>query len=249
VIVQYLLVFALFSATCGSAQEALKAGNAEEEIRALETVRLKSPTKTEVWSGNVAKDALFQLGNGSVASKQDLLTHMQHQGMEDSLEMSDTMFSQIGDAAIFSYVFRRTHPGDGRPDTHQHIRRTLVYQRTGSGWQMIASAVAIIPYADLEAKPVDRKILDTYLGVWTAAPASSTITVTLEGGKLMAKGSEDTEKYEFLALSDSTFVIQGDPKLITFEKGPDGKVTRLLFRDVGGSVDVYQRSLTDRKYR
>jgi hypothetical protein len=161
--------------------------------------------------------------------------------------MSDTMFSQIGDAAIFSYVFRRTHHGDGRPDTYQHIRRTLVYQH--SGWQMISSAVAIIPYADLEAKPVDRKILDTYLGVWTAAPASSTVTVTLEGGKLMAQGSEDTEKYEFQALSDSTFVIQGDPKLITFEKGPDGKVTRLLFRDLGGSVDVYQRSLTDRKYR
>jgi Domain of unknown function (DUF3471)/Domain of unknown function (DUF4440) len=246
---QRLAVFALLLTLCCSAQEAAKVTNAEQEIRALETIRLKSPSKTEVWSGTVAKDALFQLGNGSVASKQDLLTHMQHQVMEDSLEMSDTMFSQIGDAAIFSYVFRRTHHGDGRPDTYQHIRRTLVYQHSGSGWQMISSAVAIIPYADLEAKPVDRKILDTYLGVWTAAPASSTITVTLEGGKLMAQGSEDTEKYEFQALSDSTFVIQGDPKLITFEKGPDGKVTRLLFRDVGGSVDVYQRSLTDRKYR
>ena len=83
--------------------------------------------------------------------------------------------------------------------THQHIRRTLVYQRTGSGWQMIASAVAIIPYADLEAKPVDPKILDTYLGVWTAAPASSTVTLTREGGKLMAQGSneygEDTNSW------------------------------------------------------
>jgi Domain of unknown function (DUF3471)/Domain of unknown function (DUF4440) len=241
------LLFALLLAVCCSAQEAPKISNAEQEIRALETIRLKSPTNTEVWSGNVAKDALFQLGNGSVASKKDLLAHMQHQVMEDSLEMSDTMFSQIGDAAVFSYVFRRTHHDDGRPDTHQHIRRTLVYQHTGSGWQMIASAVAIIPYADLEARPVDRKILETYLGVWTAAPASSTITVTLEGGKLMAQGSADTEKYEFQALSDSTFVSQGDPQLITFEKGPEGKVTRMLLRDVGGSVDVYERSLTDRK--
>ena len=156
-IIQCLLVFTLFSAICNSAQEAAKSANAEQEIRALETIRLKSPSKTEVWSGNVAKDALFQLGNGSVASKQDLLTHMQHQGIEDSLEMSDTMFSQIGDAAIFSYVFRRTHHGDGRPDTHQHIRRTLVYQHSDSGWQMIASAVAIIPYADLEAKLVEGR--------------------------------------------------------------------------------------------
>lgn len=245
---QRLAVFALLLALCCSAQEAPKIANAEQEIRALETVRLKSPSKTEVWSGNVAKDALFQLGNGAVASKQDLITHMQHQVMEDSLEMSDTMFSQIGDAAIFSYVFRRTHHDDASTHTHQHIRRTLVYQRTGSGWQMIASAVAIIPFADLESTPVDPRVLDTYLGVWTATPAW-TITLTREGGKLMAQASDETEKYEFLALSDSTFVIRGDSKLITFEKGPDGKVTRMLFRDVGGSVQVYHRSITGRKYR
>ena len=75
-IVRYLLVFALTSRICSWAQEAPKASDAEEEIRALETVRLESPTKTEVWSDNVAKDALFHLGNGAVASKEDLLAHM-----------------------------------------------------------------------------------------------------------------------------------------------------------------------------
>lgn len=246
---QRLAVFALLSAMCCSAQEAPKIANAEQEIRALETVRLKSPTKTEVWSGNVAKDALFHLGNGTVASKHDLLAHMHQQVMEDSLEMSDTMFSQIGDVSIFSYVFRRTHHDDGGAVTHQHIRRTLVYQRTGSGWQMIASAVAIIPFADLESKPVDPKVLDTYVGVWTATPAPATMTLTREGGKLMAQVSNETEKTELLALSDNTFVIRGDSDLITFEKGPDGMMTRMLFRDVGGSVQVYDRSITGRKYR
>ena len=224
-------------------------GNAEEEIRALETVRLKSPTKTEVWSDNVAKDALFHLGNGAVASKQDLLAHMRQQVMDDSVEMSDTMFSQIGDVAIFSYVFRRTHHDDASAVIHQHIRRTLVYQQTASGWQMIASAVATIPFADLESRSVDPKVLDTYLGVWAATPSPSTITLTLEGGKLMAKGSNETEKAEFLAVSDSTFVIRGDPDLITFEKGSDGKVDRMLFRDIGGSLQVFQRSIVSRKHQ
>ena len=239
--VQYLLVFALISTISSSAQEAPKAGNAEAEIRALETVRLKSPNKTEVWSSNVAKGALFHLGNGTVASKQDLLALMGHEVMEDSLEMSDTMFSRIGDVAIFSYVFRRTHHDDPSAVIRQHIRRTLVYQRTGSGWQMIASAVAVIPFADLESRPVDPKVLDTYLGVWTASPASATITLTREGGKLVAQESNETEKAELLAVSDSTFVIRGDPHLITFEKGPNGKVTRMLFRDVSGSVQVFDR--------
>jgi hypothetical protein len=42
-------------------------------------------------------------------------------------------------------------------------------------------------------------------------------------------------------VSDSTFVMRGDSNLITFEKGPDGEVTRMLFRDVGGSVQVYDK--------
>ena len=240
-----LAVFALLLALCCSAQEVSKIANAEQEIRALETVRLESPTKTEMWSGNVAKDALFHLGNGRVARKQDLLPRMQQQVMEDSLEMSDTMFSQIGDVAIFSYVFRRTHHNDAKAAIQEHIRRTLVYQRTGSGWQMVASAVATIPFADLESRLVDPKVLDTYLGVWTATSAPATITLTREGGKLLAQGSNETdEKTELLALSDDTFVIRGDSSLITFEKGPEGKVTRMLFHDVGGSVQVCDRSIS-----
>jgi hypothetical protein len=249
-VVRYLLVFALTSTICSSAQEVPKAGNAEEEIRALEIVRLKSPTKTEVWSGNVADGALFHLGNGTVANKQDLLARMRSQVMEDSLEMSDTMFSQIGgDVAIFSYVFKRTSHDDASTVAHQHIRRTLVYRRTGSGWQMIASAVATIPFADLEPRLVDPKILDTYLGVWTAAPTSQAVTLTREGGKLFAQESNETEKVEFLAVSDSMFVIRGDSSLITFEKGPDGKETRMLFRGGGGSVRVFERSIAGRKHQ
>ena len=247
--VKCLVVFALFFAICSSAQEMPKAGNAEFEIRALETNRLKSPSKTEVWSGSVAKDALFHLGNGTVASKQDLLARMHQLAIEDSLEMSDTMFRQFGDVAVFSYVFRRTHHNNANQVTHQHIRRTLVYQRTGSGWQMIASAVATIPFADLESRPVDPKVLDTYIGVWTATPAAPKVTLTREGGKLMAQESNETEKIELLAVSDSTFVIRGDSDLITFEKGMDGKVNRMLFHDIGGSVQAYDRSITDKQYR
>ena len=116
------------------------------------------------------------------------------------------------------------------------------YQRTGSGWQMIASAVAIIPFADLEPRPVDAKVIDTYIGVWTATPSLPTVTLTRESGKLMAQESNETEKTELLAMADSTFVIQGDSDLITFEKGTDGKVTRMLFHDIGGSVQAYDRS-------
>ena len=244
-----LVMFALLSALCYSVQEAPKIANAEQEIRALETVRLKSPNKTDDWSSSVASDALFHLRNGGVLNKQQLLTTIHDEVFEDSSEMSDTKFSLIGDAAVFSYVFRRTRHEDASVILHQHLRRTVVYQRTGSGWQMIASAISVIPYADLESKPVDPKILDTYLGVWRDAPAPSTVTFTRDGGKLMAQGTNGTDKTELLALSDNTFVLRGDSTLITFEKGPDGKVTRTFLRDLGGSVQIHERSTTDREQR
>ena len=245
---QHMAVFALVSALCCCAQEMPKIANAEQEIRSLETIRLKSPNRTEEWSANVAKDALFHLGNGAVLNKQDLLAHMHDEVFEDSPEMSDTKFSQFGDVAVFSYVFKRTRH-DADAIVHQHIRRTLVYQRIASRWQMISSAVAVIPYADLESKRVDPVILDSYVGVWPDTPAPATVTLTRDGDKLMAQGSNETEKTELLALSDNTFVVRGDADLITFEKGPDGNVTRTLRRDIGGSVEVQSRSIIDRSHR
>lgn len=246
---QYYLLFALFSALCTFAQEAPRITDAEREIRAIETVRLISPNKTDAWSGNVAKDALFQSGNGGVMSKQELLSSMNDETYEDSLDISDTKFSEFGNVAIFSYVFMRTHhDGSGRA-VQQHVRRTVVYQRTASGWQLIASAISVIPYADLESRPVDPKVLDSYLGVWTDVTATYTVTLTREGGKLMAQGSNESKKTELLPLSDNTFVVRGYPTLITFEKGPNGKVTRTLLRDLGGGVQVRERAITDTKHR
>ncbi|MBZ5656812.1 MAG: DUF4440 domain-containing protein [Acidobacteriia bacterium] len=242
-----LVALALLSALCCSGQETPKIGSAEQEIRALETERLRSPNKADAWSGHVAKDALFHQGNGVVLNKQDFLASIHDKAFDDSLELSDTKFSQMGDVAILSYVFKRTLHVDATAILHRHLRRTVVYQRTDSGWQMITSAASVIPYADLESKPVDPKVLDTYVGVWPDTPAPATVTLTRNGGKLMAQGSNETEKTELLAISDDTFVVRGEPALIKFEKGPDGNVTRTLWCDIGGSVEVQERAVAPGK--
>jgi Domain of unknown function (DUF3471) len=156
--------------------------------------------------------------------------------------MLDTQFRQVGDAAIFSYVFKRVRHDDANAIRHQHIRRTVVYLRTMLGWQMITSAASVILYADLESKPVDPEILDTYIGVWPDTPAPATVTLTREGSKLMAQGSDEKVKTPLLALSDNTFVVRWEPAQITFEKGAGGQITRVLWRDIGGSVELQERA-------
>jgi hypothetical protein len=102
-----------------------------------------------------------------VVGADEFLQDLQKNSFEDSLEMLDTQFRQVGDAAIFSYVFKRVRHDDANAIRRQHVRRTVVYLRTISGWQMVTSAASVLPYADLVSKPVDPEILDTYIGVYS----------------------------------------------------------------------------------
>jgi hypothetical protein len=241
-IAKSFILAAILGAGFFSANQPREATSTEQQIRALEAIRLGSPNKTSEWSRHVAPDALFHQGSGVVVGADEFLRDLQKHSFEDSLEMLDTQFRQVGDAAIFSYVFKRVRHDDANAIRHQHLRRTVVYLRTTLGWQMITSAVSVIPYADLASKPVDPEILDTYTGVWPDTPAPATVTLTREGSKLMAQGSDEKVKTPLLALSDNTFVVRGEPAQITFEKGPDGQVSRVLWRDIGGSVEVQQRA-------
>lgn len=237
-----LILTVILGTVLSSANQPHESTAAEQQIRTLEAIRLKSPNKTSAWSRHVAPEALFHQGSGVVVGADEFLQDLQKNSFEDSLEMLDTQFRQVGDAAIFSYVFKRVRHDDANAIRRQHVRRTVVYLRTISGWQMVTSAASVLPYADLVSKPVDPEILDTYIGVWPDTPAPATVTLTREGRKLMAQGSDEKVKTPLLALSDNTFVVRGEPAQITFDKGPDGQVTRVLWRDIGGSVEVQERA-------
>jgi|SRR5579859_6894429 len=248
-IAKSLIFIALLRAGLFSTMQPRETTNAEQQVRALETIRLRFPNKTSEWSRHVAPDALFHQGSGTVVGAGEFLQDIQKHYYEDSLEMSDSQFRQVGEAAIFSYVFQRVRHDDANAIRHQHVRRTVVYLRTAAGWQLITSAASVIPYADAESKPVDPRILDTYVGVWPDTPAPTTVTLTRDGSKLMAQGTGEKTRTQLLALSDNTFVVRGEPALITFEKGTGGQSTRVLWRDIGGSVQVQERSRVAGKQR
>jgi hypothetical protein len=74
------------------------------------------------------------LWQGGILSKKDLVENIRTEAFEDSPEMSDTMFRQIGDAAIFSYVFRRTlRKNPTRPFTNISGERWFISTRQPAG--------------------------------------------------------------------------------------------------------------------
>ena len=106
---------------------------------------------------------------------------------------------------------------------------------------MITSSAAVIPWADPESKEVDPRILDRYVGLWSDTPEPNTVTITRDGSRLMAQGSDEKEKTELLAVSDDTFVVRGEPALITFQRDPDGQIRVTTWRDIGGSLQIGRR--------
>jgi hypothetical protein len=151
--------------------------------------------------------------------------------------MRDAQFKQFGDTAVLTYIYTRNRR-EGEYTIRQRVRKTAVYQRQGSRWQIIASTAVALPNADREQKPVDARILNSYAGLY-----EGNLKITREETRLTAQSPEDKEKIELLAVSHEAFAIrgEGDSILFVFEKGPDGRI-QLRAHNVSGSESVLKRS-------
>jgi hypothetical protein len=147
--------------------EARATPNAEQEVRAIETLKLQYPLEPTRWAARVDDNAVFTQGSGKVITKAELLDayHAPAASYKNSLHMIDPEFKLFGDTAVLSYIYTRARQ-DGRDTIRQHIRRTAIYQRQASKWQLIASTSIAFPNLDRQQKPVDPKILDSYVGLY-----------------------------------------------------------------------------------
>jgi Domain of unknown function (DUF4440) len=210
----------------------------EQEVRRIETLRLQYPLEPARWADHVDENAVFTQGSGKVNTKAEMvrLLHQPEWSYDNSLEMHEAQFKQFGDTAVITYVYTRNRK-EGDYTIREHVRKTAVYQRHGSKWQIIASTAVALPNADREQKQVDPKILDSYVGLY-----EGNLRITRDGSRLMAQSPEDKEKIELLAVSNEAFAIrgEGDSILFVFEKGPDNRI-QLRANNVGGSESVAKR--------
>lgn len=92
------------------------------------------------------------------------------------------------------------------------------------------------PRGTVERKPIalEAAKLEALAGEYALAPTFS-IMVTVEGGKLMARATGQ-EKFEIFAESETKFFYTVVDAQITFEKGADGKATRLTLHQNGQNL-------------
>jgi ketosteroid isomerase-like protein len=238
-IVSPLILFVIFLPAVGHPEQT---ASVEQQIRKMETTRLAFPKDSSRWANDIADDALFMQGTGVMLNKRQTIENYRNLFDDNSTDLTETEFRQSGDTAIFSYVSTRIrHDDKNGAIRHQHVRRTVVYHFKDGKWRLVLLSAAGVPYLDVSQRPVDPKILDEYVGVYADFPSPKTVTFTRDGTRLMAQGTGETEKTELLALSDDTFAVRGEPNQLYFERGPDGHVLRLWYRDSGGDQLVQRR--------
>jgi ketosteroid isomerase-like protein len=135
-----LAVIIFTAALCGSAQtQATSNEKPEDQIAQLERDWLAADAKGDAASLGkiVADDFIGSTFNGHLLGKQDIIPQGGDPGGFAGATPSETSVRIFGDTAVLMGFIKT-----GGPDQAKQIRVTLVCQKRGQGWQMIAAHLA-----------------------------------------------------------------------------------------------------------
>jgi ketosteroid isomerase-like protein len=130
-----LCVILVFGALLCHAQVQTAPGvKAEDQVAQLERDWLAADAKGDVASLRhlVADDFIGSSFNGSLLSKQDIIPEAGHPGGFTGATTGETQVRVFGDTAVLLGTINSANAS-------QHTRITLVCQKRGLGWQMIAA--------------------------------------------------------------------------------------------------------------
>jgi ketosteroid isomerase-like protein len=182
--------------------------------------------------------AVITQGSGKVNSKAEILKllYQAEWSYNGSVDMRDAQFKQFGDTAVLTYIYTRNRRA-GEYTIRPHVRKTAVYQRQASRWQLIASTAVALPNAEREQRPVDSKILDSYAGLY-----DGNVRITRDGIASWHSPLTTRKRLNCWQFQTKRSRIrgEGDSILFGFEKGPQGRF-QLRAHNVGGSESVAKR--------
>jgi serine-type D-Ala-D-Ala carboxypeptidase/endopeptidase len=113
------------------------------------------------------------------------------------------------------------------------LSNTATDKTTAVGEKILQSIIGMKPepVSVRKAIEVDPAVLKTYEGTYALAPLFA-ITITLEDGKLMAQATGQS-KFQLFATSETEFFYKVVDAQISFVKGDDGKVEKLILHQNG----------------
>jgi hypothetical protein len=102
------------------------------------------------------------------------------------------------------------------------------------GWHTIAPSLPLVAARSVRPVAVPEETLESYTGVYELAPTFR-ITVTREGDRLFAQATNQP-RFRLFASAPDEFFLRVVEARVTFERSPDGAVTRLVLHQNGRST-------------
>jgi len=146
----------------------------------------------------------------------------------------DVQVHAYGDIAVASFRLELDEDWGGQK-LYGASRLTDVFARRGGRWLLVAHQETPVPKARRLAVKVNPTLFDAYAGEYQITP-SYIIKVKREGDKLMEQWPGDTSYTEDIPVSESMFVVRGEPGLSIYVKDRSGKVTHFISRTIAGDL-------------
>ena len=127
----------------------------------------------------------------------------------------------------------------GPREVRMPLHETDVFVLRGDNWLFLEHAET---HALDHPAPVtpDSAVLDDYVGRYECWPGYSE-TFTRNGDRLYAQATGDKSPTPLHAASNESFFVEGDPVLIVFVRGANGKVTHELMHFPDGKLLVARK--------
>jgi Domain of unknown function (DUF3471)/Domain of unknown function (DUF4440) len=151
-------------------------------------------------------------------------------GYKRTLEHDSPKVTSFGQTAIAVYA-QREKEIYGEQSLTSRVTVVDTYTKKDGNWVLIAHVEMPDPVKRQSVK-VSPAILAQYAGQYEYGPGFVD-TISVVGGKLMSQETGEDKPTELLPLNETTFFVDGDESLTTFEKDPSGKVSRYVLRESG----------------
>ena len=180
---------------------------------------------------------VFMNETGEIATKKDLADSTPPPaGVVNKLVQSDVRVEMHGDTAVTSFTDNLTATVNGTVRTASYLS-TEVWQKQGGEWRMISSQTMTKPNEPVAIVP-DAKLVDEYVGTYTANGV--TVTITRKGATLESSTNGGAPTPLAIEARDVAFT-PGQPRLRRVFIRAGGKVTGFL--SVRESGDMMFRRL------
>jgi hypothetical protein len=185
------------------------------------------------YSAYVDTSAVFAEPGGVHTGAQQIAETRPTVGYKMEVEHDSPKVTSFGQTAIAVY-----HQSEksiyGEQSFTERFMVVDTYMKKDGNWVLIAHVETAEP-EKRKAVKVNPAVLAQYAGQYEYGPGFVD-TLSMVGGKLMGLQTGDEKADELQPLNETTFFVDGDDGLITFEKDADGKVSRYVFRSKGQQI-------------